>query len=267
MNPSAETLPAERHLVLLGLKFNALTLEEAADAVVIAAKARQKGLVVTPNVDHLVMLQTDPHMRSIYQTAAFVFADGMPVIWLSKLTSRLGLPMRVTGADLLPAVCAEAATAGVSLFFMGGQPGVADRAAANLRAEVPGLQIVGTYCPPMGFENDPAETSRMVELVNRVQPDILCFGVGAPKQEKWAAAQLDRLAVGPILCIGAAFDFAAGTIKRAPRLVQRSGLEWLWRLSNEPGRLWKRYLLRDSRFLLLAGREILRAHSSKRRHV
>ncbi|MBC8006660.1 MAG: WecB/TagA/CpsF family glycosyltransferase [Prolixibacteraceae bacterium] len=267
MYPSDKTPPVEKHLVLLGLKFDALTLEQAAHAVVTAAKAKHKGLVVTPNVDHLVMLQTDADMRSIYQKAAFVFADGMPVIWLSRFTSRSGLPMRVTGADLLPAVCAGAAGAGVSLFFMGGQPGVAERAAQNLRAEFPGLQIIGTYCPPMGFEKDPAETLRMVDLVNRFQPDILCFGVGAPKQEKWAAAQLDKLAVGPILCIGAAFDFAAGTIKRAPQLVQRFGLEWLWRLSNEPGRLWRRYLLRDSRFLLLAGREILRARSSKSRHT
>ncbi|MBC7945430.1 MAG: WecB/TagA/CpsF family glycosyltransferase [Burkholderiales bacterium] len=267
MHPSSATLPLERHVVLFGLKFNALTLEQATDAVVTAAKAKQKGLVVTPNVDHLVMLQTDADMCSIYQKAAFVFADGMPVVWLSRLTSKFGLPMRVTGADLLPAVCAGAARAGVSLFFMGGQPGVADQAAKNLRAEFPGVQIVGTYCPPMGFEKDPAETSRMVELVNRSQPDILCFGVGAPKQEKWAAAQLDKLAVGPILCIGAAFDFAAGTIKRAPELVQRFGLEWLWRLSNEPGRLWQRYLLRDSRFLLLAGREILHARSSKSRRT
>ncbi|MBA2350251.1 MAG: WecB/TagA/CpsF family glycosyltransferase [Burkholderiales bacterium] len=267
MNPSDGTPAVARQLVLLGLKFNALTLEEAADAIVTAAKKRQKGLVVTPNVDHLVMLQTDADMRSIYQKAAFVFADGMPVIWLSRLTSRSGLPMRVTGADLLPAVCAVAAKAGVSLFFMGGQPGVADRAAQNLRAEFPGLRITGTYCPPMGFEKDPAETLRMVALVNRLQPGILCFGVGAPKQEKWAAAQLDQLAVGPILCIGAAFDFAAGTIKRAPKLVQRFGLEWLWRLSNEPGRLWRRYLLRDSKFLLLAGREILRARTGKSRHT
>lgn len=252
-----------RFLVLFGLRFNALTLDQAAEAIVRAAKNKRKGLVVTPNVDHVVMLQTDTEMRSIYERASFVFADGMPVVWLSRLIGKPGLPMRVTGADLLPETCKRAAETGLTLLFMGGQPGIADRAAERLKAEFPGLQVIGSYCPPMGFEKNAAETSHMVELCNRLRPDILCLGVGTPKQEKWAAAQLEKLSVGPILCIGAALDFAAGNIKRAPRWVQRSGLEWLWRLSNEPRRLWKRYLMRDSEFLLLAGREILHARSNR----
>lgn len=233
---------------MFGLKFIAVTLNEAASLVVQAAILRKRSLVVTPNVDHIVMLQTDRPMFEIYRNADFVFADGMPLVWMSKFLPQLTLPMRVTGADLLPKVCGLAQERKLKVLFMGGQQGVAAKAAQKLRGIYPNLDIVGTYCPPFGFEHDPEETARMIGYCNLLKPDLLFLGVGAPKQEKWAAAHLHQLDVGPVLCVGAAFDFAAGTATRAPLVLQKLGLEWCWRLSQEPKRLWRRYVIQDSKF-------------------
>lgn len=240
---------------LFNLNFDPLTLTGATQKVVDYAKKRKKALVVTPNVDHIVQMEDDTDMRSIYEKAALLFADGMPLVWLSKILPGKSFPERVTGADLLPSLCEQGAKEGLRIYFMGGQEGVAEQAAQKARERFKGIQIVGTYCPPFGFESDPKECTRIVDDINAKKPDLLFLGVGAPKQEKWANAHFDRLDTGPILCVGASFDFLAGNIKRAPSWIQRSGMEWLWRLLSEPTRLWRRYLLRDSRFLLLALRE------------
>lgn len=240
---------------IFNVDFEQATLNSAVQQIISAAQIGSKGLVVTPNVDHIVMLQTDAEMRRIYHDALFRYADGMPIVWFSKLLPNLRLPERVTGADLLPAVCKKAAASRLNIYFLGGNPGVAKLAQETLCRQYPNLTVVGTWCPPFGFENDIEETDRIISDINTRDVNILFIGVGAPKQEKWAAAHLDRLNVGPVLCVGAAFDFAAGTTKRAPRSIQKCGLEWLWRLGGNPGRLWKRYLLRDSRFFLLALKE------------
>jgi N-acetylglucosaminyldiphosphoundecaprenol N-acetyl-beta-D-mannosaminyltransferase len=234
-------------------------MSSAVSQILDAARRAQKGIVVTPNVDHIVMLQDDADMRRIYKGALFRYADGMPIVWLSKLVKRNPLPERVAGSDLLIALCEKSAGTGLALYFMGGNPGVADKAADKLRKHYDGLNIVGTWCPPMGFEHDPDESERIITDINSRNVAILFIGVGAPKQEKWADAHIDRLKVGPILCVGASFDFAAGTTKRAPKWIQKIGFEWVWRLASDPGRLWKRYLVQDSRFLPLALKEIFKA--------
>jgi|GEM_PF-369037 len=241
---------------LLGVSFERATLSSAVHQIINAGIEKKKGLVVTPNVDHIVMLQDDTEMRHIYQNALFRFADGMPIVWLSRILKNKHLPERVTGADLLIAICEKAAKADLNIYFLGGNPGIAEQAAAILKKRFDGLRISGVYCPPFGFEHDPVETDFIVNDINSRNIDILFIGVGAPKQEKWSAKHIDRLQVGPILCIGAAFDFAAGIIKRAPVWIQKSGFEWVWRLASEPARMWKRYLVRDSRFIPLAIREI-----------
>lgn len=243
-------------VLIFGLKFNAVTLLVAAEQIANAADIGEKCMVVTPNVDHIMMLETDSEMRQIFQEALFCYPDGMPLVWLSRLTRGLSFPERVTGADLLPAVCKIAAQRGKRVFFLGGNPGVAEKAAQNMGNEFSGLQIAGTYCPLMGFEQNESEKNNILELINKSKVDILFIGVGTPKQEKWAWKNIDQLHVGPILCVGAALDFAAGITERAPMFVQRVGCEWLWRLCKEPRRLWRRYLLRDSRFLVIALREI-----------
>ena len=241
---------------LLGISFERATLFSATTQILNAGMQKKKGLIVTPNVDHIVMLQDDAEMRLIYQNALFRYADGMPIVWLSRILKSKNLPERVTGADLLITICEKAAKTDLNIYFLGGNPGIAQQAAKKLQAQFHGLKISGICCPPFGFENDPVETDFIIDNINSRNVDILFIGVGAPKQEKWAAKHIDRLHVGPVLCIGAAFDFAAGIIKRAPLWVQKSGFEWVWRLASEPGRMWKRYLVRDSRFIPLAIKEI-----------
>lgn len=250
---------------IFGLRFDAVTLPEAAKQIVAAADAHEKGLVVTPNVDHIVMLESDAEMREIFQSALFCYPDGMPLVWLSKIVGRQSFPERVTGTDLLPAVCKLAAERGKRVFFLGGNPGVAEQTGQAMAMKFSGLLVAGTYCPPWGFEHNELEQLKIIDCVNTSRVDILFVGVGTPKQEKWAWKNLQHLHVGPIVCVGAALDFAAGISKRAPVFIQRAGLEWLWRLCREPKRLWKRYLVRDSRFIVLAAREILRNFLTRKR--
>ncbi len=243
-------------ITMFNILFEVATLGSATEQIVSVAYEKKKGLVVTPNVDHVVMLQRDDDMLRIYRDALFRYADGMPLVWLSRILSAQHLPERVTGADLLPSICRSVAGTVLNLYFLGGNPGVAESAAVKLREQFPGVTIVGSYCPPLGFEYDQDETDRIIRDINALNVHILFIGVGAPKQEKWADANLGRLDVGPIMCVGAAFDFAAGIQMRAPITIQKCGLEWLWRFLNDPLRLWRRYLLRDSFFIFLAAKEI-----------
>lgn len=242
-------------VALFGITIDNVTAAEAVEAVRrLLDSGKGQYYVVTPNVDHIVRLDRDPAFRRAYAGASLVLADGMPLVWASRV---LGRPIRrrVTGADLLPQVCAMAAAGGRSLFLLGGREGVAELAARNLEARFPGLRIAGAYGPPMGFERDPAEHRRIAERVNRARPDVLAIGLGAPKQELWIAAHRRSLDFGVALCIGAGIDFAAGTLSRAPRWMRETGVEWLWRLMREPRRLWKRYLVEDMAFARIVARE------------
>lgn len=246
---------AHRTVPLFGLAFERVTLSEAVEQISLAARARNKGLVVTPNVDQIVRFREDPEMHQVYRDAMHVYADGMPIVWLSRMLDGAGLPERVTGADLLPAICRAAAARDYSVYFLGGDSGVAETAARRLCEANPTLRIAGTDCPPWGFERDEAMSRRLIDRINESGADLLFLGVGAPKQEKWGHRYQPMLEVGPIVCVGAAFAFAAGVARRAPRILQQSGFEWCWRLAREPRRLWRRYLLDDTRFVVDAVRE------------
>jgi N-acetylglucosaminyldiphosphoundecaprenol N-acetyl-beta-D-mannosaminyltransferase len=240
---------------LFGITIDNVTMAQARERIRRLLEQRNgRHYVVTPNVDHIVRLYKDAAFRRVYAGAALVIPDGMPLIWASRPLGR-PLQARVTGADLLPSVCEMAASSGRSLFLLGGREGVAERAARNLQARYPGLRIAGTYSPPMGFERDRAEDQRTVERINRARADILAIGLGSPKQELWIARHQRELQFGVALCIGAAIDFAAGVLKRAPQWMQHHGLEWLWRLMQDPKRLCKRYLVDDMAFAGIVARE------------
>ncbi len=249
---------------MFGLRFDRVTLAGAVSQVMAAARSHNTGLVVTPNVDQVVRFDHDPLMHDVYRSALHVYADGMPLVWLSRLMGPVGLSARVTGADLLPAVCAAAAAEGSAVYFFGGDPGVARMAADRLSEQFRGLKVAGVSCPPHGFEQDENQSSRLVDDINRSGADILFLGVGAPKQEKWGHRHLAKLRVGPVLCVGAAFSFAAGLAQRAPHMIQNSGFEWAWRLSREPRRLWRRYLVDDARFFIIAASELQKARRRRR---
>ncbi len=235
----ASTYKADR--VTIGrISIDNITFEEAVARIIHFAQNARSDFVVTPNVDHVVNLEKDEEFRRVYEAASLVVADGMPLVWGSKLIRR-PLKERITGADLLPRLCEEAAKHGLKVFFLGGPPGAADLASKKLCERWPALQVSGTYSPPFGFEKDQEENKKIIKLINHSSPNIVFVGLGAPKQEKWIFHHHEQLNVGVLLGIGAAIEFAAGTVKRAPRWVQKIGLEWFFRLCQEPRRLAKRY--------------------------
>ncbi len=242
----------ERRFVrLFGMNVDSITMAETVDTVRAWCAARRGAacrFVVTPNVDHAVMYQTNDALRSAYAAASLVLADGAPVVVAARLLRR-ALPERVPGSDLAPALfdrvaaeCEAGSGGPLRVFLLGAGPCVAERAASNIVQRWPGVEVVGTLSPPLGFEHDGAENERILACLAAARPDVLLVGLGAPKQELWVHAHAERMAAKVALCIGATIDFLAGEKRRAPRWMRRVGLEWLHRLLTEPRRLAKRYL-------------------------
>ncbi len=197
--------------------------------------------VVTPNVDHVVKLQSLPAMQAAYQAASLVVADGWPLVAASRWLGQ-PLPERVAGSDLVP----ELLTAGNQLpgfrvFLLGGEPGVGERAADRIASRWPHVSVAGISSPPPGFEEDMAETEQVINTINRTAPHLLVVGLGAPKQEIWLLRHAARIHVPVAIAAGATIDFLAGVQTRAPRWIQRLRLEWLFRLASDPRRLAGRY--------------------------
>jgi N-acetylglucosaminyldiphosphoundecaprenol N-acetyl-beta-D-mannosaminyltransferase len=209
--------------------------------------------ICTGNLDHLYLLEQDAEFRHTYDTAALVLADGMPIVWLSRLqhlASREQLQERVTGSDLFWELARASQTTGLRLFYLGGKPGAADGAMQEVKRRFPGAQIVGTYCPPFDTFGTEEEQGRIRQMIRAAEPDVLLVGLGAPKQEKWIVANKSRLGVPVSIGVGGTFEMASGQVKRAPRAFQRVGMEWAYRLVQDPRRLYRRYLCNDLPFLL-----------------
>jgi N-acetylglucosaminyldiphosphoundecaprenol N-acetyl-beta-D-mannosaminyltransferase len=229
---------------LFGFEIDAIDMREAVEQIFawVATGEKSCRFVVTPNVDHAVLYQHHAGLREAYSHAALILADGAPVVAAARLLGR-PLPGRVAGSDLAPALFAAAANHdGIRVFLLGAGPGVAERAARNIAARWPAVQVVGTYSPPIGFERSHAENEAILSQVAAVRPDVLMVGLGAPKQELWVDAHRARIDAGVALCIGATVDFLAGEKRRAPRWMRRMGLEWLHRVASEPRRLLYRYV-------------------------
>jgi N-acetylglucosaminyldiphosphoundecaprenol N-acetyl-beta-D-mannosaminyltransferase len=211
------------------------TLKLADDII----RARKPEYFVTANLNYLMLIETCPQLVEINRRAAAVLADGHPIV----LRSRFGvtpLPGRVAGSDLILELAKLSAERGYKMFLLGAAEGVAAKAAAELRSRNPQLQIVGTYSPPFRPLSS-AETEDMIVQVNRSGADILLVAFGQPKGELWIHEHLTQLNVPLSIQLGASFDFLAGTAKRAPRVWQRFGLEWLYRALSDPKRLGPRY--------------------------
>jgi N-acetylglucosaminyldiphosphoundecaprenol N-acetyl-beta-D-mannosaminyltransferase len=230
-----------------------VTFDGAIDRIVALCRARQGGYVLTPNVDHVVMADTDEALRQAYADAALSLVDGKPLVWLSRALGT-PLPAKISGSDLLRPLVARAAREGLSVYFLGGQEGIAARAAAILQAEHPALVVAGVDAPPFGFDKDPAQDAAVVARVQAAKPALLFVALGAPKQELWLARHKEALVPAVGLGIGASLDFIAGVVKRAPRVVSEAGFEWAWRLAQEPRRMAQRYLVRDRAFPAIAWR-------------
>lgn len=229
-------------LVILGAPIDDINMAEALErieAFIKIGRAYQKGhQIATINADFVVKSLYDAEFRRILQETDMATADGMPLVWGARL---LGVPLqgRVTGADMVPALAELAARRGYSIYFLGAAPGVAEQAVAILRQRHPTLRVAGISSPPAHAisSGDPA----LIDACRAAKPDILLVAFGSPKQEKWIYSHAHLLNIPVMMGVGGTFDFIAGVTKRAPRWMQETGLEWLYRLACEPRRLWKRY--------------------------
>ncbi len=225
-----------------GLPFVATTVPPLTAHIVDEAGAGRGGWVVTPNIDILRRWRIEPAFRALVADATIFTADGRPIVWASQLQGT-PLPARLTGSDLFVALMEAAARAGLRIALIGGNEGTAEAAAARLIPEAVAAGRVRTLCPPFGFEQQPQEMAQLESLLTAWQPQIVFIGLGSPKQEK-LIARLRALAPRAwYLGVGVSFSFVAGDVKRAPGWMQRSGLEWVHRLVQEPGRLARRYLV------------------------
>ncbi|TXK83697.1 WecB/TagA/CpsF family glycosyltransferase [Paenibacillus sp. N3.4] len=213
--------------------------------------------ILTCNVDHLIKLRKDVEFQQVYADAGAIVADGMPIIWASKML-RKPLKQKVSGSDLFAKLGEAFANRQYKLFFLGSASGIPEQAIKNLKVRFPNLNIVGCYSPSYGFENKEEENAQIIQMLIDTQPDIVFVGVGAPKQEKWIYNHYMHYKVPISIGVGATFDFLSGSVKRAPHLMQKTGFEWFWRLAQEPRRLWKRYLVHDSMFFVMLGLEVVK---------
>ncbi|MGO9839021.1 MAG: WecB/TagA/CpsF family glycosyltransferase [Polyangiaceae bacterium] len=244
--------PSSR-LTIGTLPVDAVTMEGALAYVERLVAEGEGGSVFTPNVDHVVLADQDARLRGAYSRVSLSLADGMPMLWASRLLGN-PLPEKVSGSDFVPLLLERAAARGWRVYFLGGAPGVAALARDKLRERLPRLEVVGVDAPRID-PADPAEVrDRLVERVRATAPDLVLVALGAPKQEVWIDGARDALRPAVLLGVGASLDFVAGTVARAPRWMSNAGLEWLYRLSREPRRLWKRYLVRDPKFVVILGR-------------
>ena len=237
-----------RRIRLGSIHADYITQAEAIEKIIDRARSSNGGYVVTPNVDHVVIAESSNSLRAAYADAMLSLADGMPLIWASKLMGR-PLPEKISGSDLIRPLLQAAAGAGLRVYLLGAAPGVGLEAARRLVGEIPGLAIVGVDSPPIGFDSDPNLEKAAIDKMSASQPDIALLALGCPKQEmlmhRWYIAGVRPVMLG----VGASLDFIAGNVKRAPSWMSANGLEWVFRIIQDPGRLAKRYLISDARII------------------
>jgi N-acetylglucosaminyldiphosphoundecaprenol N-acetyl-beta-D-mannosaminyltransferase len=237
-----------------------LNIPDAVRRITQAALQRQQGYICVTGVHGIIESRTDPTLRHILNHAFLCTPDGMPTVWMGRLSGHEQMT-RVYGPDLMLAVMEATATLPIRHFLYGGMPGVAEELRTTLQSRYPGLQITGTYSPPFR----PLDSTELTDLQNQVthsRADILWVGLSTPKQERFMAEYLPRLDTSLMIGVGAAFDFHTGRVRQAPRWVQQNGLEWLYRLIQEPKRLWRRYLTIVPRFILLIALSRLLGHAA-----
>ena len=241
---------------VLGVGISVLDQECARDFLFSAVREGKRGYVTVTGVHGVSEAQEDPELKRILNDSLLCTPDGMPMVWMGRLQGHASI-RRVYGPDLMLNLCEHSRQAGFTHFFYGGNLGVAEELKEVLERKFPGLQVVGTYCPPFR----PLNANEMDDLRTRVRearPDFFWVGLSTPKQERFMDAHLPLLPEARVfLGVGAAFDLLTGRILQAPRWMQRLGLEWLFRVTQEPKRLWKRYFVNNPLFVLRASGQLL----------
>jgi N-acetylglucosaminyldiphosphoundecaprenol N-acetyl-beta-D-mannosaminyltransferase len=247
----------DRRFDVLGVGIDAITMDEAVATLNQLVRSRAKGYFVFCTVSSVLSARDNPHVARAIDDAAIVTPDGVPLVWLGRRASDRPIE-RVYGPDFLRSVLDRGA--GLRHFFYGGAPGVAQQVSKILAARYPNSEVAGGFSPPMGLEPGQIDEEGAAAIA-AARPDVVWVGLGHPKQELWMQTMSDHLDVPVLAGVGAAFDFIAGTKKEAPAWMKRAGLQWLHRLVSEPTRLWRRYILGNSRFVWLLARERFRRPS------
>jgi len=237
-----------KNVDILGINISSVTIHEAIENIKKYIKYGNKNYkVYTPNTDFIVRSVKDIKFKNILNNSDLNIADGMPLVWMSRL---LGAPIKekVAGSDLVFKLCKTASIEGYTIFLLGSLNNIALKAKKRLEAFYPQIKIVGAFSPSFGFDKNDSELKEIIKMINKSEPDILFVGLGSPKQEffisKYSSEYKAKVSIG----VGASIDFAAGVKKMPPQFLKKLGFAWLWRLCDEPKRLWRRYLIHDMKF-------------------
>lgn len=250
----------------MGIELDRLDEAETIEAALGGLRDHVGGWICPANLDVLRQCVEAPELRDLVTEADLVVADGMPLVWASRLAAS-PLPERVAGSSLIETLPRAAAAAGASIFLLGGNPGAAEETADRLSAASPDLRVAGVLCPPFGFEHDAGELTAIDDDLRRAQPDIVFVGLGFPKQERLIKRLRPVLPQAWFVSCGISFSFVSGEVARAPRWVQDAGLEWAYRLVQEPRRLFRRYIVLGLPFMGRVGSNAIasRVRSAGRR--
>lgn len=228
-----------------------VTREEALKHIEECIENRTIGHVITPNVDQIVRIETDSYFKQIVENAELLLVDGTPLVWIAKLYRR-PFKEKICGSDLFPDLCELAVRKKYSIFLLGAAEGVADKAACNIIEKYPKIKIAGTYSPPYGFEKNQNEIDKINNILLNSKADMLIVGLGVPKQDIFIYENMKKYQIPLSFSFGAVIDFEAGVQKRAPKWINRIGMEWLYRLLDNPSRMFKRYIIDDMKIFRLA---------------
>jgi N-acetylglucosaminyldiphosphoundecaprenol N-acetyl-beta-D-mannosaminyltransferase len=243
------------------LEIDAVTFAQALDRIAELVDRRDGGAVFTPNVDHVVKAEHQADFRRAYSRADLCLADGMPLVWASRLLGS-PLPEKVSGSDLVLPLVRLASERRWRIYLLGGAPGVAEKAGEKLARQL-GARIVGTDSPLVGPDGTVDRSEQTLERLLAASPDLVLVAFGAPKQELWIDRFADRIGPAVAIGVGGSLDFVAGVVRRSPAWMSRTGLEWLFRLLQEPRRMWRRYLVEDPVFLVIVARSRRRARRER----
>ncbi len=234
----------------LNTYINNITMEEAISSIEKSINKNEKIYISTINTDVIMQIEKDEYLKKAIDNADLALIDGKPLIWISKLKKK-PIVEKISGTDLVPKLCELSSQKKYSIFLLGGKEGVAEKAKEKLNNKYPGINIIGTYAPPLGFEKDKNKLKELNNKINECKPDILIVCFGCPKQEKWIYDNINDYEAKVSVCAGGTIDFLAENVKRAPKWMSNCGLEWFYRFLQEPKRLFKRYFIEDIKIIKL----------------